>query len=307
MTAARPDLADLDLLVLIAEKGSIGAAAAALRLSQPSVSRRLSNLERTLHVPLLQRSTRGSTLTPEGRVVVDWASTLLLAADDFSRSVRTLHDTGGQGVRAAVSMTIAEHYAPTWLAAFRRRAPDVPVSLTVANSTMVADLVESSDVDLGFVESPSVRPALSRRAIGCDKLVVTVAPGHGWSQRKSVSVEEFAATKLLVRERGSGTRDTIDEAFRGAGLELLTELELASNTALKAASVAGMGPAVVSLRAVADDIARGRLIAVVVENLPLTRPLSVIWRRDEGVPAAARPLVEAAAATAGLSGPAQVE
>ena len=293
---ARPDLADLDLLVMIAEKGSIGAAAAALRLSQPSVSRRLSSLERTLHLPLLQRSTRGSTLTAEGRIVVDWAATLLLAADDFSRSVRSLHETSGRGVRVAVSMTIAEHYAPQWLAAARRRAPDVTVALTVANSTRVADLVKAGDVDLGFVESPSVRPGLHRRAIGCDELVVTVAPGHAWAARTSIPAEEFAETRLLVRESGSGTRETIEQAFQAAGLELLTELELASNTALKAAAVAGMGPAVVSVRAVADDIARGRLVGVRVEELPLSRPLSVIWSGDDGVPPAARPLLEAAAA-----------
>ena len=299
MPPNRPDLADLDLLVTIAEKGSIGGAAAALKLSQPSVSRRLSSLERTLHVPLLQRSTRGSTLTPEGRIVVDWAATLLLAADDFSRSVRSLHETSGRGVRAAVSMTIAEHYAPQWLAATRRRALDVTVSLTVANSARVADLVKSGDVDLGFVESPSAPTGLRRRAIGCDELVVAVAPGHPWSLRTSIPAEEFAQARLLVRESGSGTRETIEQAFQTAGLELLTELELASNTALKAAAVAGMGPAVVSVRAVADDMARGRLVAVPVENLPLSRPLSVIWRGDDGVPPSARPLLEAAAAAAG--------
>ena len=299
MTPARPDLADLDLLVTIAEKGSIGAAAAALEFSQPSVSRRMSSLEHTLHVPLLQRSPRGSTLTPEGRIVVDWAATLLLAADDFSRSVRSLHETSGRGVRAAVSMTIGEHYAPEWLAATRRRAPEVTVALTVANSTLVADLVESGGVDLGFVESPTVRPGLRGRSIGRDELVVAVAPGHRWAKRKSIPAEEFARTRLLVRESGSGTRETIEQAFQVAGLELRTELELASNTALKAAAIAGMGPVVVSVRAVADDIARGWLVAVPVEELPLSRPLSVIWRGDDGAPAAARPLLEAAAAAAG--------
>jgi DNA-binding transcriptional LysR family regulator len=298
MTLARPDLADLELLVTIAEKGSIGAAAVALQLSQPSVSRRVSSLERTLHVPLLQRSTRGSMLTAEGRIVVDWATRLLLAADDFSRSVQSLQESSDRSVRAAVSMTIAEHYAPEWLAAIRRRAPAVTVALTVANSSRVAELVESGGVDIGFVESPSVRQGLRRRSIGCDELVVAVDPGHSWADRASISASEFARTRLLVRETGSGTRETIEQAFQAAGLELFTELELASNTALKAAAVAGMGPVVVSVRAVADDIARGRLVAVPVDGLTLSRPLSVVWRASGGVPAAARPLLEAAAAAA---------
>lgn len=298
MTNARPHLPDLDLLVTIAEKGSIGAAAASLRLSQPSVSRRVSTLERTLRVPLLERSARGSTLTVEGRIVVDWASTLLLAADDFSRSVESLRETSGRGVRVAASMTIAEHYAPDWLAAARRRSPGVEVSLAVANSTGVANMVEAGEVDLGFVETPSVRPGLNRRSIGCDELVVAVSPEHPWTQRESIPVQEFAGTRLLVRERGSGTRETIEQALHAAGLELLTELELASNTALKAAAAAGLGPVVVSIRAVADDIARGRLVGITVVGLPLSRPLSVIWKGSE-VPAAARTLIEAAAGTDG--------
>lgn len=292
MTPSRPDLADLDLLVIIAEKGSIGAAATTLGLSQPSVSRRVSTLERTLQVPLLQRSPRGSALTPAGRIVVDWAATLLLAADDFSRSVRTLHETSGSGVRAAVSMTIAEHYAPDWLAIARRRAPEVTVSLTVANSSQVADLVESGDVDLGFVESPSIRAGLRAWPVGSDELVVAVAPGHPWAAT-SVRVGELAEAKLLVRERGSGTRETVEQAFELEGLELRSELELASNTALKAAAVAGMGPVVVSTKAVADEIARGQLVAVQVRDIRFTRPLSVVWREQETLPESARVLFEA--------------
>jgi DNA-binding transcriptional LysR family regulator len=297
MTPARPDLDDLDLLVTIAEKGSIGGAASTLGLSQPTVSRRVASLERTLHVPLLRRSPRGSALTPAGRIVVDWAATLLRAADDFARSVRSLHETSGAGVRAAASMTIAEHYAPEWLASARRRAPDVAVSLVVANSSQVAELVRSGDVDLGFVEAPSVPPDLQGWRIGSDELVVGVAPGHSWAGR-SVSAAELAAARLLVRERGSGTRETIEQAFAAAGVELRTELELASNTALKAAAAAGMGPVVLSVRAVEDEITRGDLIAVPVSDLRLSRPLSVVWRDDDSMPQSARVLLEAASGSA---------
>lgn len=293
MTAPRPDLADLDLLVMVAEKGSIGGAATALGLAQPSVSRRISMLERTLHVPLLQRTARGSTLTPAGRVVVDWAATLLLAADDFSRSVEALHEASGLAVRAAVSMTIAEHYAPAWLAVARRRAPGTTVSLSIANSTQVADLVESGSVDLGFVESPSIRPSLRRRPIGKDDLVVAVAPGHPWAKRDSISATEFAQAQLLIREKGSGTRETIEQAFRVRGLELRTELELASNTALKSAAIEGIGPVVLSARAVADEVGHGQLTKVLVHDLTLSRPLSVVWRGEDGVPESARAFLEA--------------
>lgn len=297
MTNRRPNLPDLDLLLTVAKEGSLGRAADVLQITQPSVSRRIAALERALGVELLQRTARGSTLTATGRVVIDWAEVLLRSADDFSRSVRALAEHNSPAVRAAVSMTIAEHYAPRWLAQARVSMPDANVSLTVANSAEVADLVESGDVELGIVESPTVRPTLHQLRIGQDHLVVAVATDHPWARRRSVSVEDVSSTPLLVREARSGTRDTIDLALHAKGLRLEVGLEMASNTALKSAAIAGMGPVVVSAVAVAGEVARGQLHVVAVDGLDLQRPLSVIWRRDVAMSSGAGSLLKAVTAT----------
>lgn len=291
MSNRRPDLEDLDVLALVAKTGSIGQAAVSLGLSQPSVSRRLTALESSLRVSLLNRTRRGTELTPAGRVVVNWASTLLTAASDFSASVQALREQRGVAVRAAVSMTIAEHHAPTWLATMRRRMPDAEVSLTVANSTDVWDLVERGRVDIGVLEAPRVRPGLRSRRVGRDVLAVAVTPDHHWARRASVSAEELSRAQLLVREPGSGTRETVEDALQSKGLELRTGLELASNTALKSAALAGMGPVVVSALSVAEELANGLLVEVVVDGLRLERPLSAVWRKDKGLSPAAAALL----------------
>ncbi|HET7327412.1 MAG TPA: LysR family transcriptional regulator [Nocardioidaceae bacterium] len=280
MSSRRPDLDDLDLLVLVSRTGSIGRAAVLLGLTQPSVSRRMAALERSLRVSLLSRGRRGTELTPAGRVVVNWAASLLDAASDFSASVQTLREQSEVTVRAAVSMTIAEHYAPGWLSSLRRRQPDVVVSLTVANSTEVSDLVEKGTVDIGFIESPTLRTGLRSHRVGHDVLAVAVTPDHYWTTRESISAEELSRSQLLVREPGSGTRETVEQALLSLGLEMTTGLELASNTALKSAARAGMGPAVVSALSVCDELANGHLVDVAVDGLQLQRPLSAVWRSD---------------------------
>lgn len=295
MTARHPDLEDLAVLVLVAKSGSIGQAAAELGLSQPTVSRRMAALERSLRVPLLQRSRRGSTLTPEGRVVVDWASTLLDAADVFTRSVRTLREETAVTVRVGVSMTIAEHHAPGWIARLHARSPESVVSLVVTNSKEVADLVESARVDIGFLESPTVRANLHRRRVGWDRLVVAVPPGHPWAtRRRPVLANDLAETELLMREAGSGTRETLEYALGRHGLKPSPGFVMASNTALKSAAVAGMGPIVLSERALAGEIASGQLLQVRVAELELSRPLTAVWRRNEPLPAAATGLIQVA-------------
>jgi DNA-binding transcriptional LysR family regulator len=295
MTARRPDLDDLAVLVQVAKVGSIGQVAAQLGMSQPSVSRRMTALEKFLRVSLLQRTRRGTTLTPTGRVVVDWASTLLAAADDFTRSVQTLRDQRAVAVRAAVSMTIAEHYAPGWLATLHSRSPESVVSLMVHNSTEVAELVETGAADVGFLESPTVRRTLHRRRIGWDKLTVAVPPDHEWAgRRRPVTAKELAGAPLLVREPGSGTRETVDTALKREGLELSPGLVMASNTALKSAALAGMGPVVLSDLALASELEHGQLVQVRLSDLTLRRPLSAVWRRDEPLSPSAASLLEVA-------------
>lgn len=277
-----PDLDDLALLVLVERSGSIGQAAAALGLSQPSVSRRMAALERRLRVVLLHRSPRGTTLTPAGRVVVDWAAGLLEAAGRFNRSVQTLHDQHSVTVRVAVSMTIAEYHAPGWVARLDQVAPDAVVNLIVHNSTEVADLVESGGADIGFVESPSVRRTLRRKRVAWDRLAVAVTPEHPWTRRRRApTAEEFAQTRLLIREPGSGTRETVLDGLGKLGLTLAAERVMGSNAALKSAALAGLGPVVLSAVALEGELDSGRLREVEIEDLELRRPLSAVWRRGE--------------------------
>lgn len=288
-----PDLRDLDLLVLVARTGSLGQAAETLGVSQPSVSRRITRLERTLRLELLWRGPRGSALTERGRVVVGWASNLLTAAGQFEEAVGALRQQRSVSLQVATSMTIAEHLAPTWISLLRERAPELGVSLQVHNSTDVAQAVEDGVADLGFLESPSVRPALRRRRFSWDTLCVAVAPGHPWASRGTpVTARELAQEPLLVRESGSGTRETIDDALAALGLKVRPALTLASNAALKSSATVGIGPAVLSELSLVEELRTGHLVKVEVDGLDLRRPLSVVWRRTGTLPPAAAVLID---------------
>ncbi len=278
---ARPDLETLALLVAVAQEGSIGRVAARSGLSQPSVSRRLAALERRLGVRLLARTTRGSDLTDEGRLVVDWASELLDAADTFTRSVESLRAEQRVGLRVAASLTVAEYLAPAWLVALQHRLPRVRASLAVANSTEVVERVRQGAVDIGFVESPTVPRDLARARVGSDSLVVVVAPDHRWARRRDVAATELAQGSALVREPGSGTRETLELALAARGLTLCPAVELPSSSAVRAAALTGAGAAVLSGLAVAAEVSSGQLVPVPVRDLELSRPLHAVWRRGE--------------------------
>ena len=280
----RPDLRSLELLVALAEAGSLSGAGRVMGMAQPNVSRALSRLERQLSVQLVTRTPSGSSLTPEGVVVLEWARAALDAVDRVTIGAKSLAAQEETSLRVAASLTVAEYLAPSWLARLRRARPDVRVSLAVSNSDLVLEQVISGEVDLGFVEAPTVPRTVSSRVVARDELVVVVGPAHPWVSRLDpVGPTELATTDLVMRESGSGTRQTLERALRVAGVRLGdSHLELASTAAVKSAAAAGDNPAVLSELAVASELGTGSLIRVPVEGLRLGRRLRAVW--PAGVP-----------------------
>ncbi|MFD8835828.1 LysR family transcriptional regulator [Streptomyces griseofuscus] len=270
-----PDLAALELLLAVARLGSLGAAAREVGITQPAASSRVRSMERQLGVALVDRSPRGSRLTDAGVLVTDWARRVVEAAAAFDAGARALRDRRDSRLRVAASMTIAEYLLPGWLLALHAERPDTAVSLLAGNSARVAELLLSGEADLGFVEGLSVPAGLDAVVIGHDRLIVVTAPGHPWARRRRpLSPQELGETPLILRERGSGTRQVLDAALGGLARPLI---ELSSTTAVKASAVSGAGPSVLSELAVREELALRRLVAVPVEGVSLRRDLRAVW------------------------------
>ena len=301
----RTSLSALELLVATDSHGSISAAARALGVAQPTASAGLRALERRLGLELLERTTRGSRLTETGRATAAWAREVIEASDRFETSAAALRDAPAARVRVAASLTVAEYLAPRWLARLALEgsgpaggAPDV--ELVVRNSREVTDLVLDGAVELGFVESATLRRGLRSRTVAHDRLVVVVGPAHPWARRSALRVDELLTGGLVVRERGSGTRETLERGLAAVGERLPDHLPyLGSTAALKTAVQHGGAVAVLSSLAVADDVARGALVRVAVPGLELDRRLRMVWKDGTALSSAARRIAAAAAASSG--------
>ncbi|MGI5128287.1 LysR family transcriptional regulator [Pseudonocardia sp. CA-107938] len=286
-----PDLESLRLLVLVGRRRSLGGAAAEIGVSQPAASKRMRALERRLGLQLVERSRRGSTLTAAGELVAARAERVLAELDALEDGVELLRQHASAPLVVAASLTVAEHLLPGWITQLSRSDPEVRVGLHVMNSARVCEAVRDGEVSLGFVESPGVLPGLRSRVVAHDRLVLVVEPGHRWARRhRPVDPVALAATPLLSREPGSGTRDTVERALQAARQALVAPLlELGSSAALRSAARSGGGPAVLSEFVVADDLATGVLVEVPVDGLDLRRELRAVW------PASSQPSGAAAA------------
>lgn len=278
-----PDLRALELLAVVARTGSLGVAAGELGISQQAASSRVRTMEALVGSPLLVRTRRGSELTQTGELLVEWAGPVLEAAEQLAAGITALRSDRRAHLAVAASLTIAEHLLPGWLVAVRAeqvrlgRTP-TEVTMTATNSERVAELVGSGVVDLGFVEGPDAPEGLRHRLVGTDELVVVVGRDHPWAarSRRRVTAATLAATPLVVRERGSGTRLVLERALADLGV-VPPALELSSTAAVRAAVAAGAGPAALGRHAARDDLATGRLVRISVSGVDLTRRLHAVW------------------------------
>ncbi|WP_280830277.1 LysR family transcriptional regulator [Mycolicibacterium frederiksbergense] len=297
LSARMPELAAFEVLLAIARTGSLGAAGRELGLTQQAVSSRLASIEAQTGVLLVQRSPRGSRLTPAGVVVAEWADQLLEVAHRVDAGLAAMRTENHKRLTVMASLTIAEQLMPRWLvslqaAAQRRGAPAPEVILTAANSDQVIAAVRDGSVDLGFVESPVTPTGLSTRVVGHDELVTVVPPNHKWARRSApVTPAELNDTPLVSRETGSGTRESLSAALRAAlgpsSRQASPAIELSSAAAMRAAVLAGAGPAVMSRLAVEDDLTVGRLRVVPIPGLDLRRTLRAVWLGGRTPPAGA--------------------
>ena len=258
----------LATLVTFAEEGSVVGAAQRLVVSESAVSVAMSALSKDLGVALVERVGRGVELTPAGDTYVGYARRVLGLLDQGWAAARGVGAPGRGRLRLAAVPTAADQLIAQLLAAFSGEFPDVELRVDVGSSSEVWDLLAHHEVDLVLAGRPP-QAVSGRIAARRDNLLVVVV-------RPSIlpSFDEGATTWLL-RERGSGTRASLEALLASRDLDP-PRMVLGSNGAVLAAAVAGLGAALVSADAVALELASEQLSVVPVEGTPLVRPWHLV-------------------------------
>ena len=286
---ARVDIDALRLIAAVRDAGSIASAAKTLGITQPAASARLRSLESRLGITLVIRRPAGSTLTDAGHALCGWAEPVFNALEQVELGLDALVGDARSDMNVAASRTIAEYLLPSWIAVLRRHRPGLALSLSVMNSRDVVRAVAEGRAKVGFIETPTTPHDVESIVIGWDELAVVVAPGHPWARRRTpLTPEQLRAEPLIVRERGSGTRETFEQHI---GEVTAVALEADSTSAIIGAALGGLGPAVVSRRAVDVQLASGTLVEAPISG-KLRRPLRAVWRVGERLRSPATDLLE---------------
>jgi DNA-binding transcriptional LysR family regulator len=277
------DLRRLEILAKVAELGSFSRAAEALFLTQPTVSEHVRALEDELGVQLLDRLGRGAVPTRAGQLFLGYAQRLLALAREARQAIDQFQGRVSGELLVGGSTIPGEYLLPALIGQFRGKFPEISVSLSIGSSREVIDSVEDGRVEVGMVGARPTSRVLEFRELAPDELVVVVASGHPWFERATVTLADLRAEPLILRERGSGSRDALEHALADVGLTFAAfrvVAEMASTQAIKQAVRAGVGISLISKRAVEDECRARLLHCVNVKDLRVSRSFYLVTHRD---------------------------
>jgi DNA-binding transcriptional LysR family regulator len=275
-------LRQLQIFAAVADSGSTSSAAEKIQLSQSATSAGLIELERMLGLKLFDRAGKKLLLNDNGRGLLPRALSVLDGAGQIERWAQSGADQIGL-LQIGASTTIGNYLLPKLLASFRdgmtpSARNDLDVKIVIANTATVVAQVAAFKIDFGLIEGPCNEKHIEVRPWLEDEMVIVCAPGLpiSGSRRRPLSVEELSVGPWLLREPGSGTRESIDRLLEPHVHHLRAGIEFGNSEAIKRAAASGLGFACLS-RYVVREMLRSGELREIKSTLPrLTRRFYLI-------------------------------
>jgi DNA-binding transcriptional LysR family regulator len=275
----RYTLRQLEVFLATANSENISRAADQLAMSQSAASGALRELENQFQVQLFDRVGKRLRLNERGRSLRPSAQALIEQAAAIESELSGQTAIGN--LRVGATLTIGNYLAVGMIARFREENPQATVALEVANTEKIAAAVANFQLDLGLIEGELQHPELDIIHWRDDELVAFAAPGHPLAKRRSLRDADLRQARWIVREPGSGTRQTFDRAMHGLLSELHIDLELQHTEAIKRAVEAGLGIGCLSRICLVEAFARGSLVPLDIHWRDFSRSFSIIIHRHK--------------------------
>jgi len=286
------NLHQLKIFHTVARSSSFSRAAAELLISQPSVSIQVGELERQLGADLFELVGKSVRLTEAGRVLDDYAARILALIDEARGAVDELKGLRRGRLLLGATPTPGTYVLPPLLGRFKEQYPGIEIILHIKETRRIQEMLLAHELDLGILGGKVGFPDLESSVFLTDELVLVVAPSHRLAALPAVRAADLAGEPFILRERGSGNREVVDDALHQAGVHVTPVFELEGAEMVKQAVAANLGISILWRCAVDLDVAAGRLRRVPVDGLEMKRAIWLVRRRDDRRSRAAQAFLE---------------
>jgi len=262
--------------------GSLSAAAEALYITQPAVTKQIQQLHSAYGIKLLNRFGKKMVLTDAGEALYDFASKIFEAETQAEEILRDFQQRKSGRIRIHASESFGAYYLPFMVNLFRKRYPTpVQISVNIFPNPVVIENTAKLEADIGFISYPVEHKKLMVREVLEDRLVLIVPPSHSLSRKKLLQPRHLEGQPMIMHEKGSGTRVIIDAFLRKNNLSMSVSLELSNNEAIKRAVEQGMGLSLISEHVVRGEIQGKKLKSIPFADPSLKRKFYLIHHKDK--------------------------
>ena len=280
-------LQQLEALIALVEERSFSRAARSMLLTQPALTKNIRNMEDYLGVKVVNRSNAGISLTPEGKILYDYAQRMVRLRKEACEKIQQMHENAGGDIYVGASTIPATYILPKAISELKKAHPEIRVFLKMEDSEEVMNMVLDHEVEIGCIGKKPLNRKLVALPLWSDRLIL-IAPGnHRWVKKGAVSLSEFLQEPFVLREKGSATRDVFEKYLKENKSISLSQLnicgEMGSSEAVKEAVMAGLGVSFISMHAVARELARQTLCEIPVASCRIERELFLIYLKQFGL------------------------
>jgi DNA-binding transcriptional LysR family regulator len=272
-------LNQLQIFLKVVKTQSVTKASNELHLTQPAVSIQLKNFQDQFEIPLTEVIGRKLYITDFGREIAAAAEKIIDQV--YAINYKTMAYKGQLTGRLKISVVSTGKYVmPYFLSEFIKNNSGVELFMDVTNKSKVLESLENNEVDFALVSIIPTKLNIQKLELLQNKLFLV---GKTETKLKKVfnTKEIFKDLPLIFREKGSGTRQTMESFIERNGISVLKKMELTSNEAVKQALLAGLGYSIMPLIGIKSELQNGDLQIIPVKGLPIETTWSLIWLKEK--------------------------
>ena len=276
------DLWQLNIFCKVIELKSFSRAGKAVHLSQPTISSHIKDLEDYFDCRLIDRLSKEAVPTKAGDLLYEYAKRMLALRDETETALAEFQGKIRGRLVIGGSTIPGTYLIPQLISDFKKKYPDVIVSLTIGDSANIIEGILSGGLELGVVGAKAENKKILQKKLIEDDMCLIIPANHRWAVKKRVSLAMLLTEPFIVREKGSGTLKSLQQSLVKTGHhieDLKVVAELGSTQAICQGIKTGAGASILSTLAVSEDLQVQRLIALEVDGLNLKRNFYLTWHR----------------------------
>lgn len=280
----------LEIFAAVCQEKTMHAAAEKLNLTQPSISKAISDLEKYYQIQLFERINHRLYLTPMGEIMLEHAQIIL---DQFRQMEADISVQGQRNhIRIGASVSVGTYLLPPLIHALTEQKQPVSYDVTIDNTSKIERLVTNYELDLGLVEGCIENQNLVIQDVAEDELVLVVRAGHPLTKQRDVTDQDLEQYPFVTREDGSSRRNQLELHLQALGLQMTNNYACSSVEAIKQALIYTDSIAALSRMMIAEEVNQGLLTILPREDLKVRRSIRLIYHKHKYVSTAMKTFIK---------------